>query len=198
MVADPGVHFILLRADRDLLRLAELLDREDAVAEISSWIKHGERGSDYLWDEQVGAFCARNVKTGASAAAVSNASLLAFYADAGSAAQREALLGHVQRICERARYAMPSWDPDNALFEPQRYWRGPIWPQMNYMIAQGFTDRGYPELAAKLRADLAGLIERTGFYEYFNPLTGDGCGGDDFSWTAAVWLAWLSPSASAT
>jgi hypothetical protein len=25
-----------------------------------------------------------------------------------------------------------------------------------------------------------------GFYEYFNPLTGDGLGAPDFSWTAAL------------
>jgi hypothetical protein len=28
-------------------------------------------------------------------------------------------------------------------------------------------------------------------YEYFCPLTGRGIGGDDFSWTAAIWLHWL-------
>jgi hypothetical protein len=27
-------------------------------------------------------------------------------------------------------------------------------------------------------------------YEYFCPVTGRGVGGDDFSWTAAMWLHW--------
>ena len=30
------------------------------------------------------------------------------------------------------------------------------------------------------------LIRDHGFYEYFNPLTGVGCGSDQFSWTAAL------------
>lgn len=36
------------------------------------------------------------------------------------------------------------------------------------------------------------LIEGAGFFEYFCPLTGRGCGGDGFSWTAATWLAWAA------
>ena len=29
-------------------------------------------------------------------------------------------------------------------------------------------------------------------WEYFDADTGDGCGGDNFTWTAAVALYWLS------
>jgi hypothetical protein len=32
-------------------------------------------------------------------------------------------------------------------------------------------------------------IERTGLREYFDPTTGEGLGGDTFSWTAATDLA---------
>jgi len=31
---------------------------------------------------------------------------------------------------------------------------------------------------------------RSGFREYFDPLTGDGLGGEVFSWAAATALAW--------
>ena len=33
-----------------------------------------------------------------------------------------------------------------------------------------------------------GLVERAGMREYFDPLTGEGRGGTDFSFTAAVFL----------
>ena len=33
-----------------------------------------------------------------------------------------------------------------------------------------------------------------GFAEYFHPINGTPGGGDSFTWTAAVWLAWASPS----
>ena len=34
------------------------------------------------------------------------------------------------------------------------------------------------------------LFEKSGFHEYYDPLTGDGLGGTRFSWTAATWLHW--------
>ena len=88
---------------------------------------------------------------------------------------------------------MPSWDPDSAGFEPQRYWRGPVLPQMNNIIARGLAEQGQYQKAERIRGDLVALIHQSGFYECFNPVTGEGCIGADFSWTAAMWLAWASP-----
>jgi len=31
-------------------------------------------------------------------------------------------------------------------------------------------------------------LGNAGYYEYFDPMTGDGCGGKDFTWTAAIEL----------
>ena len=36
------------------------------------------------------------------------------------------------------------------------------------------------------------LVKEHGFYEYFNPLTGDGLGANDFSWTAALLIDLIS------
>jgi len=33
-------------------------------------------------------------------------------------------------------------------------------------------------------------MRSTGFYEAWSPTDGSGSGGDDFSWTAAIGLAW--------
>ena len=65
---------------------------------------------------------------------------------------------------------------------------------MNYMIAKGLKEQGYAHLADKMRFDLKQVIELSGFYECFDPISGAGCIGHDFSWTAALWLAWASPS----
>ena len=94
-------------------------------------------------------------------------------------------------------FMMPSWDPDAVDFEPQRYWCGPVWPQMNYMISFGLKEPGFETMAEKIRNDYAALIEQSGFYECFNSITGEGCIGRQFSWTAALWLAWISPNKNA-
>jgi glycogen debranching enzyme len=71
-----------------------------------------------------------------------------------------------------------------------RYWRGPVWAVVNYMIGTGLAESDHLDHGERVRRDTRALIERNGFYEAFSPIDGTGSGGDDFSWTAAIWLAW--------
>ena len=194
LMADPGIFFILLRADRDLLSLAQELGFEEEAQIIAQWIKGAEISANQFWNEEFGAFCAWDVRTGEFSHGFSNASALCFYADVGTAEQRKKTLSHMARIASQTKFGQSSWDPDAPLFESQRYWCGPLWCQMNYMIAKGLKEQGEDVLAAKMRDDLKNVIELSGFYECFDPLSGAGCIGHDFSWTAALWLAWASPS----
>ncbi|MEM8751063.1 MAG: trehalase family glycosidase [Pseudomonadota bacterium] len=194
---DPGLHFILLRADRDLLTLAKRFGRNDCVTEIESWIAKGVAGTEMLWNPDLKVFCARDVRTGKFSNGFSSASALCFYADAGSAEQRAGTLENMKRIGDAVQFMLPSWDPHHPMFEPQRYWCGPLWPQMNHIISRGLAEQGEQGMADRIRADLASVISLSGFYECFDPTTGGGCIGTDFSWTAALWLAWASPKKTA-
>ncbi len=193
LMADPGIHFILLRADRDLLALAKRFGREEYFGEIETWIETADAATDTLWNADLEAFCARELRSGEFSQGFTSASALCFWADAGSRKQRDATLEHMRRIENKVTYMLPSWDPDAPMFQPQRYWCGPVWPQMNHIISRGLAEQGAHEMANRVRDDLATLIAKSGFRECFDPLTGEGCIGTDFSWTAAMWLAWLSP-----
>ena len=87
---------------------------------------------------------------------------------------------------------MSSTHPSSARYESQRYWRGPVWLHINWMIALGAAQNGRLDLAEKVRASSIECLRASGFWEYFDADTADGCGGDDFSWTAAVAIYWLS------
>lgn len=50
------------------------------------------------------------------------------------------------------------------------------------------------DIAARLRADALAAIERAGFAENFDPVTGEGGGGSSFSWTAAAYLVLAEPA----
>jgi hypothetical protein len=56
------------------------------------------------------------------------------------------------------------------------------------MLIDGLRRSGHAELAGRVRRDSLALVERTGFAEYFNPLTGEPLGGSAFSWTGAIYL----------
>jgi len=189
-VADVGMSMILLRANRDLAALADELGRSADATEIRGWVELAEQGIGWLWDEEVQAWCSRDLVTGRSSGLITSASFLSFYAGLAEARRDQAMLGHFDRIATMADYMVPSLDPADAGFQMIRYWRGPVWAVVNYMIGTGLGAAGHGERAEKVRRDTLGLIGRNGFYEAFSPVDGSGSGGDDFSWTAAIWLAW--------
>ena len=188
LMADPGVQFIFLRANRDLLELARRLELTDAYDEIQEWIQRVEDGCSWLWNDDIGGYCARDIRSGRFGDAITNASMLCFYGDVGSDEQRASMAAHCRRILNACRYGMPSWDPEHSDFESRRYWRGPVWAIMNHMITIGLADAGEDELANRIQSDTRQLVEMNGMAEYFDPMDGTGLGGMDFSWTAAIYL----------
>ena len=75
---------------------------------------------------------------------------------------------------------------DSPWFRPHKYWRGPVWVNMNWMIIDGLRRYGYDDHAEALAESTLEMIEKSGFFEYFDPLDGTPAGADNFSWTAAL------------
>jgi glycogen debranching enzyme len=189
-VADVGMTMILLRANRDLLALARALDRPREAEEIQGWLDLAPAAGDYLWDPELGAYSSRDVITGRSCGALTSASFLSFYGDVRDPARDKAMLAHAERIAGQVDRLMPSLDPADPRFEPLRYWRGPVWAVVNYLVGTGFAHAGHADWGERVRRDTGELIRATGFHEAYNPITSAPSGGDDFSWTAAIWLHW--------
>ncbi|SFA71421.1 hypothetical protein SAMN05421688_0305 [Poseidonocella pacifica] len=187
-VADPTMTFILLRAHRDLAELGRRLGRD--VSEIESWIPILEAGAETLWNPELKTYDVRDTLSGEWSCCVSNASFLCWWAGI----DRAEMLPHLRRVNRAVRFGVPSHDPESPAFEAKRYWRGPVWAMLNMLIAEGLDEFGYDD-GALLRQNTARMIEENGFAEYFDPITGAPAGGQNFTWTAAIWLDWASPRA---
>jgi hypothetical protein len=87
---------------------------------------------------------------------------------------------------------VPSYDLTGPVFEATRYWRGPGWFNTTWLVWRGLLAHAELDHAERLRRTMLDTVGRTGFREYVDPLTGAGCGADDFSWTAALALDLLS------
>lgn len=187
-VADPTMTFTLLRAQRDLAELGRAIGRD--VAEIELAIKQLEQGAETLWNETLGSYDSRDAKSGQWSHCISNASFLCWYAGI----DKQAMRGLLDVVMQGMRYGIPSHDPRSDRFDAKRYWRGPVWGIMNMMIGMGMQEMGMQEGVA-LKRSTAQLISEHGFSEYFDPRDGSPAGGQSFTWTAAIWLGWASPSA---
>jgi hypothetical protein len=197
---------ILHRADEDLRWLAIQVGQPDD--EIAAWMhqtathfnaRHWDPTRGLYFDYDVRASCRLEVNTAMIFAPL--------YAGLASHEQAEQLMTHLLSpkgydFCPDLpvgsigagglRYGITSTALSEPEWQAKRYWRGPTWPILNWILAQGFRRYGYESVYQKLKATTLTLIENTGFYEYYDPRDGSGCGSVDFSWPAALWMIFKS------
>ncbi len=189
-VVDPGFNGILLRACADLAALAGSLGSTAIAEENRAFAERGLAAMDGLWSDAHGQYLSRDRTTGRLIDSTSSGGLLAAFA-AIPPARAGAIAGTIERLGRAARYIVPSQDPADPRFEPARYWRGPVWLVVNYMIADGLRMAGQAEAAEAITASSLELIRESGFAEYYDPMTGEPLGGSTFTWTAAMVLEFL-------
>jgi Trehalase len=187
-VADIGTNAILLRAERDLLTLAKRFGGASDEAAIAARIALKEAALPKLWNDQIGGFASFDLIAAAPIPVATSAGFLPLFAHCATPGQIATLAAMIEQWARLTPHQVPSTDPAHPSFEPLRYWRGPIWAVVNWMVADGLDWAAHRPLAERIRDDTVGLIAESGFSEYFDPTNGVGVGGADFSWTAAIYL----------
>jgi len=86
----------------------------------------------------------------------------------------------------RAEYLLPTVSMDDETYDPQGFWRGPVWIAVNWFVLRGVLQYGRRDVAEMILEDSARLLERSGFREYFHPDTGEGLGAHSFTWGALI------------
>jgi glycogen debranching enzyme len=191
LVQDILFNSILFRANEDLRALATNIGWPSD--EIDGWIHRLQQNfSPRFWDEDSGLYYDHDLKTGEPIRVNTASTFLPLFGGLSSREQAErlvrdhllnkreyALSGEVRHWVTTTARSEPAW-------EPRRYWRGPVWIIMNWLIVDGLRRYGYHDLAENIRQDTLGLIEAGGFREYYDVRDGSGCGSTDFSWSAAL------------
>lgn len=87
-------------------------------------------------------------------------------------------------------------DRREVTYDPDRYWRGPCWPQLGYLLWVAARRHGRVAEAGALAESTRRGVMRSGLAEYWNADTGAGCGAIPQSW-AGVALLFDPPEAPA-
>ncbi len=190
-VAHVGVNAILLRAETDLLALAGRFGSASDRTEIAERAKTMIGAISKLWSPEISAYQSFDLIAGKPIDAPTNAGFLPLITGAPIPAQAHAMAEEMRRWRSLCTVGMPTVSPQDPRFEGRRYWRGSVWPVVNWLLVDGLSRHGEAELAEALKRDTLGLFERKGFAEYFDPLDQTACGGPSFSWSAATALWFL-------
>lgn len=193
-VVDPGFNAILLRSCADVADLAEGLGMAEIAAENRGYATRGTAAMETLWSDAHGQYLCRDRMSGTMVDSPSIGGLLAAFCAIPAA--RAARIAQTINA-HGTRFRVASHPPSDPRFDAKRYWRGPVWLVVNYMIADGLARAGETAAAATITASSLDLIRTSGFAEYYDPQTGDPCGGDRFTWTAAMVLEFLALEALA-
>jgi hypothetical protein len=184
---------ILFRADEDLRALAVGLGQP--TQEIDGWLHRVRQNfNTRFWDDASGLYFDYDVRAGKPIPVNTASTFLPLFAGLPSREQAQRLVeAHLLNPGEyapdgEARHWVTTTAKTEPTWEARRYWRGPVWVIMNWFIMEGLQRYEYTDLAETIRQDTLGLMESSGFREYYDARDGSGCGSVDFSWSAALAL----------
>jgi hypothetical protein len=185
-IEDLGFNSIFVRANQHLQSIAAFLGEElpDGFAER---MQKTEKALDQLWDAYSGQYYSRNFVTHGYLKQSTITTLLPLYA--GTITKERAKM--LVRLLENqysfgTSFPVPSVPVSSPWFDPDGYWQGPSWINTNWLIIDGLKRLGYEDHAEALRQSTLELVQKNGYYEYFNPESGQPAGAENFSWTAAL------------
>jgi glycogen debranching enzyme len=85
-------------------------------------------------------------------------------------------------------HGLATESPRSPLYEPDGYWRGPIWAPSTMIVVDGLARSGERGLAREIALRFCRMCARSGFAENFDALTGEGLRDRAYTWTSSVFL----------
>lgn len=203
LIQDPLFNSLLIRSNEALIRLGKMISKDKEVSQLETWqAKAKARMTTKLYDKSINAYVYYDLRNNRKLSHASSSSFAPLFAGIPSTEVAAKMCDHLDggrfSGLNNENYLCASFDPSSELFNSSKYWRGPIWMNLNWIIYKGLLRYNYNDLASEIREHSLYLMEKYGFYEYFEPSKKlnksmkSGYGGNNFSWSAALTIDFLA------
>lgn len=197
LVIDPLFNAMLIRSNEALIALYTLLGgHADKIEQLRNWQARSLKGmNEKLFDKKLGAYVHYDLRNDRPLSYITSSSFAPLFAGIPSNQQAELMFEVLrQKFGAEDLYMCASFDPTHSKFNSQKYWRGPVWINLNWILYHGLRRYKAEKLAERIKKDTLELVSKFGYCEYFDPIKkNDGAyGGENFSWSAALTLDLLA------
>ncbi len=180
-LASVGLMSLYVADCNYLAEIAAILGKSEDVKELKQRSETYSVKLQELWDEQSGIFRDRDLVTGAFTPHLAPTHFYPLLAKAATQEQAERMISEHFLNPEEfyGEWMMPSIARNNPAYPDNTYWRGRIWPPMNFLVYMGLRNYQFPEARRILSEKSLNLIlgEWNGkrrVHENYNAETGVG------------------------
>ncbi len=183
---------LLYLANESLLRIAEIVGKEGS--EIEGWLGRTRRGfiKTFCPKPEEGLLYDYDLVSGRHLMKRTVASLIPIATDILGKENVSMLVAWMQHAhfcqsgCVHNHRVPTTIAVEEKDYSPLNYWRGPVWINTAWLLWKGLLRHSLIDKAETLRRAVIELVREHGFWEYYDPRSGEGLGARDFSWSAAL------------
>jgi neutral trehalase len=149
LVQDPLFNSMLIKSNSALINLYKMIGgNEEKIAQLEHWqAKSIASFNTKLFDKELGAYIHYDLRNDKPIRMVSSSSFSPLYAGIPSKEQAQILVRTmIDKFGGEDMYLCASFDPASEQFNPKKYWRGPVWINLNWMLYHGLLLYGYNDL----------------------------------------------------
>jgi len=191
---DVGLNSLYIADCRALAGLADVLGREEVAAELRARAQRFAKEMERLWDEPTGLYLNRRTDTGGLSRRISPTVFYPLLAGVPDQARARRIIEEHFFNPEEfwGEWILPSIARSDPDFPRQRYWKGSIWPPLNFLTYLSLRNYGFERACRELSERSLKLLinewRRKGYVsENYSSITGT---GDDARLSSDPFHSW--------